>query len=305
MIRRSPAEYYIKYLLVHPDRYEDSEIEDTLHRLQLDNIGEDYVEKLRFSCLPPTPFYPFDETHFLSQRFLYRQDIRSLFFPDADTRLAQRALQTPRAKELIETSLICQSAPLWIAAALKKKEGFPATEASIRVYQHFFFNIRLVDTHELKTLLRKRVELVEVPDPEQQALNQISWKVGYTDPRRVSAEMAITPLAGMLHELRLGVLPSNVELKKVATAARLAATVGCLEGLMKGDRPDRCRDLAQTAKLMHEMLETIGDPESELQASLSALTLKTEAAPIPPIHQLTAGNHTTDVQPIEEKKEDG
>lgn len=303
MIRRSPAEYYIKYLIVHPDAYGDEEIEDVLRTSQLDNIGLEYIERLRQTCSPPVPFYPNDDLHFPSQRFLIREDLRALFFPDQHTECALNILGTPRAKEVVETSLICRSTMAWIAAVLTRKLGVRSTPESVSIYKHYFFNTDLVDSHELKTILRKRVELIDVYDSHQQILKTIGWKTGYSDPRRISAEMAITPLAGMMNEMRMGLMPTNIELSKVASAARLAATVGCLEGLMRGERPDRCRDLAQTAKLMHEMLETVGDPESELQSSLQALTLQTEAEPIPPIRQLTGGNHTVDVQPIEEREE--
>ena len=303
MIRRSPCEYYIKYLLVHPDDYGDEEVEELLRTQQLDNIGMEYLELLRASCPHPMPFYPFDEMHFRSQRFLIREGIRGLFVTTSHVECAMKLLQLPRAKEFIETSLICRSLPAWIAAVLSRKMGIPATQESIDIYKHFFFNVDLVDSHELKTIIRKRVEMVDVYDPHQSVLKTLAWKTGFSDPRRVSAEMSIAPLAGMMNEVRLGLMPTNVELSKVATTTRLVATVGCLEGLMRGERPDRCRDLAQTAKLMHEMLETIGDPESDLQESLRALALQTEAEPIPSIHQLSAGHHTVDVQPINEHEE--
>lgn len=101
----------------------------------------------------------------------------------------------------------------------------------------------------------------------------------------------------------MGLMPSNIELSKVASAARLAATMSCLDGLARGKEPSACRELAHTAKLMHEMLETLGDPESELQESLQALALQTDAEPVPHIKQLTEGRHTLDVQPIEEREE--
>lgn len=302
MIRRSPCEYYIKYLLVHPDGYGDAEIDDLLRTQQLDNIGAEYTERLRNSCSPPVPFYPHDELHFSSQRFLIREGIRGLYITDDHVECAMNLLQTPRAKEFIETSLICRSPAVWISAVLTRKMGVPSTSAAIEIYKHFFFNVDLVDSHELKTIIRQRVELIEAYDPHQQTLRTIAWKTGYTDPRRLSAEVSITPLAGMMNEVRLGLMPTNVELSKVASAARLVATMGCLEGLMRGERPDRCRDLAQTAKLMHEILETVGDPESELQASLQSLALQTEAEPIPQIHQLTAGQHTVDIQPIDDRE---
>lgn len=279
------------------------EVEEVLRTQQLDDIGLEYLETLRVSCVPPTPFYPNDELHFSSQRFLIREGIQGLFLPDSHAECAMKLLTTPRAKELIETSLICRSTPAWIAAVLNRKAGIPATPEAVQAYKNFFFDTDLVDSHELKTILRKRMELIDVYDTHQQVLKTIAWKTGYSDPRRVSAEMAITPLAGMMNEMRLGLMPANIELSNVATAARLAASVGCLEGLMRGERPDRCRDLAQTAKLMHEMLETVGDPESKLQADLRSLALQTDAEPIPPIRQLTGGNHTVDVQPIDDREE--
>jgi hypothetical protein len=103
--------------------------------------------------------------------------------------------------------------------------------------------------------------------------------------------------------LRMGILPSNVDICKLAAAARSAALVGAVECTM-AKKPDAARDYTLAAKMLTEILDQIGNVDEELQAGLSKLILATDDRPIPHIKQLSGGEHTVDLQPIidEEKK---
>lgn len=125
-----------------------------LDKKQLDNIGVNYVDALRMDCIPPVPFYPSDELHFRSQRFLVKEGIRGLFSYDDHVVCANKLVDLPRAKELIETSLLCNSLPAWISTVLKRR-GFASTVQAVDAFKHYFFNVDLVDSVEMRTLLRK------------------------------------------------------------------------------------------------------------------------------------------------------
>ncbi len=100
--------------------------------------------------------------------------------------------------------------------------------------------------------------------------------------------------------MRMGFMPSSVELARIASAGRTAAVVRVCEELM-GGIPERAQQFALTAKLLTEILESVGDAEEELYDELRTLALETEKGHIPHIKQLSAGHHTLDVQPTQEE----
>lgn len=301
MIRHSPCEAYLKYLVVHPDRFDNSQVREIVRGQQLDFIGEPYLERLRTTCVHPVPFYPNDALHRRSQRFLIKESIRFLFLPDEHMKAANALLGQPRAKELIETLILSGSEPGWICAVLKKK-GLSASPEAIRLYRHFYWNIDLVDSTELKAILSLRMTSDESSDRDVKVLSPALGKAQYTDPRRMAAYMPISPLSGLMNTMRMGILPTSTELAKIAAAARVAATVRTLEAAMNGDA-EKGRDFAIIATAMNQMLDTIGAPDEDLKEGLSNLILHTEDSPVPHIHQLSSGQHTVDLQPIGEEKD--
>jgi hypothetical protein len=182
-----------------------------------------------------------------------------------------------------------------------KRKGWPCTPEAVELYQRFYWNIELVDSTELKAIIQLRVAPQPTTDPDESAQGSALLKAHYSDPRRVAAGISISPLAGIMNQMRMGLMPSNVELAKLASAARVAATIKVLESLY-GNSAERGRDYALIAKVMSEMLESVGSPEEELQENLKSLTLHTESAPVIHINQLSAGQHTVDIQPIGETK---
>src|SRR5258706_11783590 len=111
MFLRSPAEFFIKYLLVHPRRYTVEDIQRLLDKVDLPFVSVAYVEGLRERLAPPDPFRPWERLHSSSQRFLSRERLQRLFFRDKAMDRAQRILETPRAKEFAETMLLTRAPP--------------------------------------------------------------------------------------------------------------------------------------------------------------------------------------------------
>ena len=75
MIRRSPGEYYTKFLILQPARYTDAQIKELLLDDQLDYVSGSYMKKLRAQCRPPEPFFPYDKNHRRSRNFLIGEGI--------------------------------------------------------------------------------------------------------------------------------------------------------------------------------------------------------------------------------------
>jgi hypothetical protein len=303
MIRRSPCETYLKYLITHPDEYEDEVIRKIIQLHQLDFIGFPYLERLRSVCVAPTPFYPEDRKHRPSQRFLQKEKIETIYHQDDAMKGAIYILEHPKAKEVTEMMLITRSDPSWVSLALKRK-GFNVTPEAVKRYKHYYFDVELVDAPELETLLLSRGKSDDTKDRDEQTLAANYARANKGDPRVLTARMTIQPLAELMNVIRMGVLPSNVELSRLAKAARASALIGVAESTSRL-QPERGRDFALVAKMMSEVVEQIGDTEIDLKSGLASMILETEEASVPHIKELSDGSsHTLDVQPLEGRELD-
>ena len=118
MIRHSPCEVYIKYLLSHVGGYGDEDVIQILRLKQLDFIGPSYLQRLRSDLLVPTTFRPHDRRHRPSARFLSTHQLHYLYHPDGAMEIARKVLHNPRAKEAMETMLITADPPALIADSM-------------------------------------------------------------------------------------------------------------------------------------------------------------------------------------------
>lgn len=298
MIRRSPCELYIKYLLCHPDGYSLSAVKDIVVGQDLDYPSDVYVQGLIRRLRIPVPFYPSNVVHHRTTRFLKAEQIFAFFHPDKPAEEAHRLLQTPRAKETIETMTLAGDAPALIAHRIRRI-GVPATAEGVRRYCSFYWNLNLVDSTEAHALLRMRVERtmdpvvpgVE-PTPDQMMQHLALNKAKYRDPRRLAAEIPNSPMASLMNQLRLGILPTQVELGRLLAATRMAAICRANEVVYAQSPTDaaRGRDFMLMAKMATELIAEIGSPDTELQRDLQQLLLETDQGQVPHIRELQEGN---------------
>ncbi len=305
MIRRSPCELYIKYLLVHPDEYSDENIRDIVRGQQLDYIGHDYLVRLRRRMRQPIPFYPNDRMHAPSRRLIDKHKLAGFFHPDETSIAAMKLLEKPRAKELIETMVIAEDPPALIAHRLRGI-GLTTTVRAIKRYCSFYWNISLVDSTELRALLQMRVEYPRYRDdgmeliPETKLQLSAMKKAQYQDPRRMMVDIPIVPMAGLMNRLRMGMMPSQLDLAKLANVTRIAATVRSFQSTMSGgpNGAVQAMNYAIVAEKMSAMIEDLGSPDMELQRDLQQLGLATDDGTVPYIGELE-GAHTVSLEPIE------
>ena len=299
MITRSPCESYLKYLLVHPDRYTPQDIRSIVRMQQLDFIGMPYLERLKKSCIAPRPFYPEVESHRPSSRFLRKENLEAIFRPDDDMVAATALLGQPRAKETIESMVISRASPAWVCAALKRY-GYYATPGAILRYAQFYFNIDLIDSTELRTLLEFRsTPQGDQQDTDEMMLSNTHLKISKGDPRRISAGMSSPADALMLNVIRTGSLPSKLDMGRLVSATRTVSVLQCKEFADRG-MPGMGKDYALIAKLMTEILEQTGDPSKTVAEGLADLELMTDTVLTPHIKELS-GEHTVDMQPLNER----
>jgi hypothetical protein len=86
VIRRSPAERYLKYLLCLPSTQSIQAVLELCELKQVDSVGEDYLRRLSLSLELPMSFAPQDPRHWESQATLMRLGIYELFQQNSDTK---------------------------------------------------------------------------------------------------------------------------------------------------------------------------------------------------------------------------
>lgn len=300
---RSPAEFYIKYLICHPDGFNDLVIKTALDELGIAYISDEYLASLRARCVPPNPFRPNDKLHKKSHRFLIAENIVSLFMQTPDTKLAFKILEKPRVKEFVESSILSHAPSIAIAFKVTTY-GMRCGAGVIDEYKKYFWNIDLLSATQMRTLINMELDQ-NVGDNDSAHVRdrkKALKRASYLDPRRLAAELPYSPITALMAQMRMGVMPSRPELGKILQMAQAMAGLKVLEATLGSGLHDSqtALNFSGVVKNMTEALESVVRPDEHLREQLQAIALRTESAPVPSIHQLSGGQHTVDLQPLVE-----
>lgn len=303
---RSPAEYYIKYLLVHPDQYDTPTIKERLLDEGLDFLHESYVEKLRLSLKPPKPFYPMEAGHLASSRFILKHRMNSLFQRTVPMKMALQVLETPRAKEFVESMLLVQVPMTAIAVFVSKHHRLHCTVEALELYRHYFWNIDLLDSSQMRVLLQLRTELAEESTPYLKGRKKLLQNAYYKDARKVAADLPYSPTTATLAQMRLGIKPGKFDLALRMMEARDSAIMRVVESIQQDGPMDSQKTLnyANTSRVLEELLQMVVRPEDGMREQLRSIALRTETRMLPYVHELSGGNHTVDISPLKDPNHD-
>lgn len=302
MIRRSPAELYIKYLLLHPGKYTNEQVMEIMRFAQLDSLGEWYLERLRASLHPPAPFHPFDASHGPTNKFLLQVGLKGLFQPDREGKRAFSILEKPRAKEFIESMIAVNAPHHAIADALCKQYRIECTQDTVDRYRAFFWNVDLLDSTELRAIIQLRVDSLENDsNPEVKKQHAAVKRAFYKDARKIAADMPFSPMSALSAQMRMGIAPSKIDLAKVLDQSMNITAIRMFEAVINNDRGDSTRalDFAGVLEKISKTLEVVVKPDEDLRKELSAIAMRTDDAKVPTIHQLSNGRHTAEVAKME------
>lgn len=298
MIRASPCEYYIKYLLLHPEEYSNKAIIELLTKEELDPLGDYYVEELRTQLTPPSPFYPFDVKHAASRRFLRKQGVYRLFHRDADTERAFVILRSPRAKKYVEAALMPDIDPEAIARAVGKY-GVPyCTAQTIRVYRHYFWNLDLLDSTQLEAVLAMRPSAcLRSEDRDARAQADFLRRAWYRDVRHTLARLPRHKYSGELAKVQLGISSRNLNEVELLAELKQLSLLRVFEHLTAGGP-----DVAEQVQKMMAAVESIDrtrdrsvDPLAAVRDQMAKIHIRNEKGSVPTIDSLSGGNHSTDL----------
>ena len=296
MIRRSPAEYYIKYLLLNPKPFGDVDIEGILKEHQLDYPAAGYLGRLRSRLKIPKPFYPYNEQHKSSHMFLVSEKVHTMFFPDVATEGALDLLFNPKAKELVEAMAIIREPLPFIATRLQRLGLGTFTVGEIKRFLHFFWNVDLVDNTELRTLIVKRAKDLSLVDNDRQTrlVSDILEKAIYTDPRFMATQSPVPIVAALRLQVRFGFSPTRIDTAQLAELGSKLAAAGAVEaGALGGPKAaEQMRDYATAAKELQGLREMLGTPDESIRKDLHQMAIRTSEEVVPSVDELTDGHYS-------------
>jgi len=298
VVRRSPAERYLRFLIVRHESYSDKQIAEIARVKGLDPLGAYYIAQLRRKLVPPVPFYPENKTHKPSFRFLMAKELFSFYWPDQHMAVALRLLEQPRAKELLETMLLSESPVNWIVGALNR-EGFRASIKAVEQYRNAFFDVDSIDSLEMRTLMRLRFQASGTTnDPELARVEAAYEKEAWADARISAAQAPIKSLSTMMTAVRMGLLPDNASFSKVMATARFLGAARSIEAAMRNGHHDHERSVAfmSMTATANTILESVGSPEEDLQSKLASIQLQTDEGDVPLLDEISRGLHTEDIE---------
>lgn len=288
MRHRSPSEFYIKYLLLHPDDYTDQDIFDILDEQELDPLSVRYINKLRRGLRVPDPFRPLSRQHVPSQRLLLQERVDHMFHPTREMRQALSVLESPRAKEEMEMLGMVEATEADISERMKLC-GLNVGAAAVGLYAHYFWNVRLATHSDLYVYLHARLARAQLEYGASEKDLLVGLEKGHwTDPRLNLAKQPTVELRRTQLQIQLGYMPNFHEMQKMLTAVGGKATMNTMAALQEGTSraATAAREYATVAKLMHEMLRDTSSGADEMAQQVNSLTMETSGETLPLVESL-------------------
>lgn len=301
MIRRSPAERYIRYLLLDNLGRSDTDVRDLVRNMGLDPLTTRYIQQVRSTVERdmPAPFHPRRRTHAESLRFTRSLEVYDLFLPDQDTITAFEILDSAPLKLFIEFALLLHAPFSATAEQLVRQFNFrQATETAVRKYHQFFFDLTFIDASESRALLDARfAHDLDSQDPETKKLAASIYRSRFSDPRWVATKLPHNAASVMLAQTRIGIMPPDYDEGALLHDLRKLVMLRMYETVsVAGPDYDRVYLNLQTGlRMTVEMQVANMKPEESLRSQMEKVRLKPETSAVPVIHQLTGGHHTTDL----------
>lgn len=297
---KSPAERYIRYLLLLPDGLDNQQIVRRLQEEDLDPISPGYVNRLRESIRTPTPYYPFDPRHRASVTFNRSQGVQYLMQPRREEKLASQILMTSRAKELVESMSMTGMTPARVSVALATMKRFRAVEeCHVASYLYHYFDVEEISATELRAIIRVRMSSVgtssEDTSPERTLMAEALRKESYRSSQRLAATMPHSPVAGLIAMVQQGYNPTTLQMNEVLQQTKALLTLRGFEEACSNnpEMPMRIGGIYAAIESIDRTIERSQDPSGKLRAQIDALRMKTGKKSVPTVTALTGGRVST------------
>ena len=185
MITRSPAEYFIKFLISQQE-HDTNSILRMVEDFGLMGLSSRYVDGLRQRMEPfPDPWNPTEDAG-LTKEYLKKHGIHDLWYPSAHVKEAYEILGSPQLRADVEQLLL---SPLRIedaVARLNKHHEISLSIAGVRAFGHYFWNRKLLPMHEWIEVMDERPfannhSAIMSVSPDM-ATSLVPWVMGYSGP---------------------------------------------------------------------------------------------------------------------------
>lgn len=184
-IMRSPAEFFIKFLLSQQE-HDPNTIIRMAEDFGIPALTSRYVDVLLENMQPfPEPWDPGQEAG-PTREYLKKEGIHDLWYPNAHVKEAYEILGHPQLRADAEQLLL---SPLRIeetVSRLNKHHEINLTIAGVQAFGHYFWNRKLLPMHEWISLMDERPFVnnhiaVMTVSPDM-AASLVPWAMGYSGP---------------------------------------------------------------------------------------------------------------------------
>lgn len=301
----SPAERYIKYLFLHGDKLTVPQVKEKLADANLDYISDAYLEKVKKALKPPELFYPSDERHAASARYIMDEGVYRLFHQQLTMKTAFNILARPRVKEYTEAMLILRTPLQAIANFLRFQWRVAASTQAIEDYKHCFCDMELLDSTGTRILQALHIDLIADDVPELKDRTKILKSAFYKDARVEASELPSTPGSALLVQARMGFRAKHYDAALGAMEAIELAVQKAQEALLRDGPGDHMKfvNLVNGARMLNEMRELLASPSDRMHDEFKALSIQTAKDVLPTAFQLSGGNMTVDLEPKDDHGE--
>jgi len=149
-MNRHPCEYYIKYLISHPDAHDDRYVRHSVTSLGFPDVSNEILGRIRseFVQTKPVNFRPTDRYHRESAKYLRTQGIWSLYHQDEAARQAATLLVDMKVRDATEKLLLGGMSHKDIARKVNARFASFYTTPAIQTYEHYFWNVSLLKVQD-------------------------------------------------------------------------------------------------------------------------------------------------------------
>jgi len=161
--RRSPAEYFIRYLISKKEITTDV---DTICAMLDDHEiiypSHSYIDKLveKMGALPepfvPAPSRKDRQQHLVTKAWLKKKGIYDLWYPTEPVQEAFRVLGEHKVRGLLEDMLLSPIRVEEVTQHVNKHFGIKLTVEGVATYSHYFWNKNLLTTDEWVIILKEK-----------------------------------------------------------------------------------------------------------------------------------------------------
>lgn len=299
MIRHSPAERYLIYMVTDPAPMTDEQVIEHANELAIPWLSRRYLARLRASNPTPKKFQPRNKKSTASMKFLDDRGIRCVYFPTPTSRAVMAILDNSRVRESAEALLLAACPLPIISKTLQTCHGVKYGPEVVELYRDLFFDTACLSQVELRALLDLQSDPCNSEqDPDLKAQQRALRRARRHDPRKVAASMPSGPLAAIAVAWKMGKWPSALDphaaLERIRDTAVLRAIIsvtGGTEGIQVASQ------LMQVARVAQELLSGTTRPEASVLDKYKAFVLDHDDRNLPHVTAL-GGEYTTDLGKI-------